>query len=88
MNIEVKTQPFNTLVTDNRKCCSECKYCSITHPYRGMYLLEWLNKAYCKHPVFKLMDVKTLCIEARWFDCACGREGKYYEAKEVARWKK
>lgn len=75
------TQPFNTFVTDNRKWCSKCKYCSITYPYRGMYLFEWLNKAYCNHPTFKLMGVKTLCLEARWFDGACGSEGKYYEAK-------
>lgn len=75
------TQPFNTFVPDNRKYCSECKYCSITRPYMGMYPLEWLHKAYCRHPIFKLSGIATLCLEARWFDVACGREGKYYEPK-------
>lgn len=83
MNIEVKTQPFNTFVPDNRKCCSACKYCSQPRPYRGMTNGEWILNMYCKHPIFKSNGVQTTCLEARWFDGACGREGKYYEAKEV-----
>ena len=83
MNIEVKTQPFNTFVPDNRKCCGECKYCSQPRPYRGMAKSMGIFTMYCKHPSFKLNEVKTTCIEARFFEGACGREGKLYEAKEV-----
>lgn len=81
MNIEVKTQPFKTFVLNNHKCCDKCKYCSQPCPHRGMTIYEYLFNLYCKHPVFKLGGVKMLCIEARWFDGACGREGKYYEPK-------
>lgn len=83
MTIEIKTQPFNTFVPNNRKCCGDCKYCSQPRPYRGMTNGEWILNMYCNHPVFKLEGVKTTCLEARWFDGACGREGKYYEPKEV-----
>lgn len=81
MSIEVKTQPFNTFVPNNRKCCSECKYCSKPRLHRGMAKSAGVFNMYCKHPIFKLNEVKTSCIEARFFEDACGKEGKLYEPK-------
>ena len=65
------------------KFCDTCKWCVLPRSYRGMQYTEYTSLIRCSHP-----KITMSCLEARFLDATCGREGKLYEAKEVERWKK